>query len=88
MEHNLGHSDEPQMSGGLYFILGALAVVVMVMFVVLSGPHTLSDNGQEQMRVETPHAALDLPQPPLMEVKYQSTICSPVQNKMPSCLAA
>jgi hypothetical protein len=77
-------------NGGFYFVLGALAVAVAVMFIVLSGHRSLIGNDAERdmMRVETPHAALDLPQPPVMRVKYQSKICSPVQNKTPSCLPA
>jgi hypothetical protein len=74
-------------NGGFYFLLGALAVAVAVIFVVLSGHHALvGDN--DQMRVETPHAALDLPQPPVMKVKYQSKICSPVQNSTSLCAPA
>jgi hypothetical protein len=78
-------------NGGFYFLLGALAVAVAVIFIVLSGHHSRVGSGggeQDMMRVETPHAALDLPQPPVLKVKYQSRICSPVQNKTPSCLAA
>jgi hypothetical protein len=60
-----------------------------VIFVVLSGHHSLVGNGEhDMMRVETPHAQLNLPQPPVMRVKYQSKICSPVQNSMSSCLPA
>jgi hypothetical protein len=76
-------------NGGFYFLLGALAVAVAVMFVVFSGHHSLVGSSErDMMGVETPHAALDLPQPPVMRVKYQSKICSPVQNKTPSCLPA
>lgn len=76
-------------SGGFYFLLGALAVAVAVIFVVLSGGHHPRLGGdRDLMRVETPHAQLNLPQPPVMRVKYQSKICSPVQNSMSSCLPA
>jgi len=76
-------------SSGFYFLLGALAVAVAVIFVVLSGHHSLGNTSeQDMMRVETPHAQLDLPQPPVLRVKYQSKICSPVQNSMSSCLPA
>lgn len=75
-------------NGGLYFIVGALVVVGAVMFVVLSGHPSPTASGRGQTQVDTPHAQLDLPQPPVLKVKYQSRICSPVQNKTPSCLAA
>ena len=76
-------------SGGFYFLIGALAVAVAVMFVVLSGHHSLGDKGErDATQVGTPHAQLDLPQPLALRVMYQSRICSPVQNKTPSCLAA
>jgi hypothetical protein len=76
-------------NGGFYFLLGALAVAVAVIFVVLSGHRSAVGSGEhDTMRVETPHAALDLPQPPVLRVKYQSRICSPVQNKTPWCVAA
>jgi len=74
--------------GRFYFVLGALAVAVAVMFVVLSGHHTYFDAGRDATQVGTPHAGLDLPQPPVLRVKYQSKICSPVQNRTPWCLAA
>ncbi len=75
-------------NGGFYFLLGALAVAVAVMFVVLSGQHWFSGGDPDADRVGTPHAQLDLPQPPVLRVKYQSKICSPVQNSMSSCLPA
>ena len=75
-------------SGGFYFLLGALAVAVAVIFVVLSGRHSPFDGSRDAARAEAPHAQLDLGQPPVLRAKYQSKICSPVQNKTPSCLAA
>jgi hypothetical protein len=84
--HGLGSDDGS--SRGFYLLLGVLAVAVAVIFVVLSGHHSLVGGGRDMMRVETPHAQLNLPQPPVMGVKYQSKICSPVQNKTPSCRTA
>ncbi|HEY1795969.1 MAG TPA: hypothetical protein VGG57_07605 [Stellaceae bacterium] len=77
-------------NGRFYFLLGALAVAVAVLFVVFSGHRSLigTDAERDMMRVETPHAQLNLPQPPAVKVKYQSKICSPVQNSMSSCLPA
>jgi hypothetical protein len=74
--------------GGFYLLIGALAVAVAVLFVVLSGHRWSSGGDRGADRVGTPHAQLDLPQPPVLRVKYQSKICSPVQNKTPSCLPA
>jgi hypothetical protein len=73
-------------SGGFYFLLGALAVAIAVIFVVLSGHHSLVSGERALTPAETPHAQLNLPQPPVLRAKYQSKICSPVQNKTPSCL--
>jgi len=75
--------------GGFYFLLGALAVEVAVMFVVFSGDHhSLLGSDPDPTPVLTPHARLDLPQPPVLKVKYQSKICSPVQNTTSLCAPA
>jgi hypothetical protein len=87
LDDGLGTEDEPS-GDGFYFFVGALVVAVTLVLVVLSGHHSLFGGGHDQIRVETPHAALDLPQPPVLRVKYQSKMCSPVQNTTPSCRAA
>jgi hypothetical protein len=86
--HDEFRTDDGSTGDGFYFFVGALVVAVTLIFVVLSGHHSLFGGGRDQMQVETPHAALDLPQPPVLRVKYQSTICSPVQNTVASCRTA
>ena len=81
-------TDDGSSGDGFYFFVGALVVAVTLVLVVLSGHHSLFGGERDQMRVETPHAALDLPQPPVLRAKYQSKMCSPVQNTTPSCRAA
>lgn len=74
--------------GGFYFLLGALAVAIAVMFVVFSGDHHSFVGSRDLTPELTPHARLDLPQPPALRVKYQSKICSPVQNTTSLCTPA
>jgi hypothetical protein len=45
-------------NGGLYFIVGALVVVVAVLFVVVAGPHRFWGRGGHQVdvHIDTPHS--------------------------------
>jgi len=43
-------------NGGLYFIVGALVVVVAVMFVNLTGEGPLTGSRQIDVHVDVPHA--------------------------------
>jgi hypothetical protein len=42
-------------NGGLYFIVGALVVVVAVMFVMITGHHSFWGGHQVDVHIDTPH---------------------------------
>ena len=49
---------------GLYVIVGALVVVVVAVFVILSGLFPLYGDQRVEVRVQTPRAELVVPRPP------------------------
>jgi len=60
MNHN------PDRDTGLYFIVGALIVIVTVVFVILSGWFPFYGERRDDVRIETPRAEMALPQPPVV----------------------